>query len=269
MPAPFADRVVVVTGGAGGIGRALCARFLDSGARVAALDLDGEGLDELARDLGSERLMTVRVDITNPDQTRSALDEVIARYGSVDVLVNNAGLVHRSSFRETEPSVFRRVMEVNYFGSINVTKAALPSLIERRGVIVVISSVAGLVPLFGRSGYSASKHALHGLFESLRAELADDGVDVLMVCPSFTTTPFEARALGPQGERVARPRSKVGKEATPESVAAAIHDATLARRRLLVLSPVGKVAVWLSRIAPSLYQRSMTKSLKSELETGS
>ncbi len=263
---PFADRVVVVTGGAGGIGRALCARFLGSDARVAALDLDREALAKLDADLASERLMTAVVDITDADAVKQALTDVIARFGGVDVLVNNAGLVHRSSFRETDAGVLRRVMEVNYFGSINVTKAALESLVARRGMIVVISSVAGLVPLFGRSGYSASKHALHGLFESIRAELADDGVGVLMVCPSFTTTPFEGRALGPSGDRVARPRSKVGKEATPESVADAIHDAVLANKQLIVLSPVGKLAVWLSRIAPALYQRSMTKSLKSELD---
>ena len=265
MPETFRDRVVVITGGAGGIGRALAARFLKSGARVAALDLDEASLAELAEGTASDRLMTLKVDITDESATRAALKEVTERFGGVDVLVNNAGLVHRSSFKDTEANVFRRVMEVNYFGSIHVTKAALPSLVERRGMIVVISSVAGLVPLFGRSGYSASKHALHGLFESLRAELADDGVGVLMVCPSFTTTPFEGRALGAHGERVARPRSKVGKEATPESVADAIHDATLARKKLVVLSPVGKVAVWLSRIAPGMYQRSMTRSLKSEL----
>lgn len=256
----FREKVVVITGGAGGIGRALCRRFQRAGAHVAALDLDAKALAEVER----EGVLALRCDVTSPEDCASAVGEVRKRWGGVDVLVNNAGLVHRSSFRDTEVDVFRRVMEVNYFGSLNVTKAALESLISRRGLIIVTSSIAGLVPLYGRSGYSASKHALHGLFETLRSEL-EPGVRVLMVCPSFTQSGFEARALGAHGERIARGRSRVGSEATPESVADAVFDAAEKNRRLLVLSPVGKLAVWLSRVSPALYQKNMVRKLASEL----
>jgi short-subunit dehydrogenase len=159
-------------------------------------------------------------------------------------------------------------MEVNYFGSLTVTKSLLEPLIRDRGLIIVISSIAGLSPLYGRSGYSASKHALHGLFESLRAELDEASVEVLMVCPSFTRTPFEQRAFGAHGERVTRGRSRVGTEASPDDVAGAILDAARRRQRLLVLSPVGKLAVWLNRVAPAVYQRAMVKKLKQELAGG-
>jgi len=266
----FDGSVVVVTGAAGGIGRAIAERFAAEGARIVALDLNEEALASLARDFerrGTE-VLTLRCDITNPEGCTTAAGQILERFGHVDVLVNNAGVVHRSGFVETDVSVFRRVMEVNFFGSLNVTKALLEPLVARRGLIIVISSIAGLSPLYGRSGYSASKHALHGLFESLRGELRDSGVDVLMVCPSFTRTDFEQRALGAQGERVARGRTRVGDEATPEDVAEAIHDAARRRLPLLVLSPVGKLAVWLSRFAPGVYDRMMRKRLKPELEPG-
>jgi NAD(P)-dependent dehydrogenase (short-subunit alcohol dehydrogenase family) len=266
-PRSFQEKVVVVTGAGGGIGRAIAERFARDGARLALLDIDPGGLGEtreLLERSGTE-LIALTVDITRPEECQAAAAAIGERFGSVDVLVNNAGIVHRSSFKETKLDVFRRVMEVNYFGSLAMTKALLDPLVAQRGVIIVISSIAGLSPLYGRSGYAASKHALHGLFESLRAELAEDGVDVLMVCPSFTRTPFEQRAMGPGGERVTRGRSRVGQEAAPEDVADAIFEAASRRQRLLVLSPVGKLAVWLARLAPAVYQRSMVRALSDEL----
>lgn len=263
----FDGKVVVVTGAGGGIGRALCHRFARAGARIAAVDLDADSLAETEAELARRGVdvLSVVCDITSRDDCEKAAAAIRGRWGRVDVLVNNAGVVHRSSFRETEVEVFRKVMEVNYFGSLCVTKALLEPLVEGRGLIVVVSSIAGLSPLYGRSGYSASKHALHGLFESLRAELAASGVDVLMVCPSFTRSKFEQRAMGPDGKHVTRGRSKLGKEASPDDVAEAVFAAASAGRRLLVLSPVGKLAVWLSRFAPALHQRLMVRSLEDEL----
>lgn len=266
----FDGRVVVVTGAAGGIGRAIAERFARERARLALLDVDEVGLTtskELLLGKGVE-VLALACDITRPEDCERAAQRILERFGCVDVLVNNAGVVHRSSFRDTDVDVFRRVMEVNYFGSLSVTKALLEPLIAAQGLIIVVSSIAGLSPLYGRSGYSASKHALHGLFESLRAELAEARVDVLMVCPSFTRTPFEQRALGARGERVEHGRSRVGTEASPDDVADAVVRAARRGQRLLVLSPVGKLAVWLSRLAPALYERSMVKALREELGGG-
>ncbi|MBW1880121.1 MAG: SDR family oxidoreductase [Deltaproteobacteria bacterium] len=263
----FHGKAVVITGGAGGIGRALAASFAREGARIALLDLASSPLVEACEALesaGAEAL-AIPCDVTDPAQCAAAMQQVREAWGGVDVLVNNAGMVHRSAFSDTSLEVFRRVMEVNFFGSLHCAQAALPDLMERRGLIVVTSSIAGMAPLYGRSGYAASKHALHGLFESARSELAGQ-VGVLMVCPSFTASGFEKAAVGADGNRIDRPRSKVGRLASAESVADAVVRAAQADRRLLVLSPVGKLSALLSRVTPRLYERLMVGRLRKELK---
>lgn len=259
--------VVVVTGAAGGIGQALCRRWARDGARVVMLDVEPEPLEAAAAALRAEHaeVLALRCDVTRYEDCQAAVDETVARFGRLDVLVANAGTVHRSGFDETDLSVFRRVMDVNFYGALHCAKAALPHLLASRGLIVVVSSVAGLAPLYGRSGYAASKHALHGLFESARAELAAAGVRVMMVCPSFTRSGFEQRAMGRDGRPASKPRSMVGRLASPDDVADAVVRGAARGERLLVLSPVGRLTYYLSRLAPRLYERLMTKRLRNEL----
>ena len=266
----FRGRTVVITGGAGGIGRALALSFGRAGAKIALIDLPRSPLEEAQQELRSTGIDSVALacDITDVEQVRSTMSAVREAFGSVDVLINNAGIVHRSAFAETRPEVFRRVMEVNLFGALHCTQACLSELVSNRGLIIAVSSIAGLAPLYGRSGYAASKHAMHGLFESLGAELADKGVGVLMVCPSFVESGLEASTLGGDGERVSRPRSKVGKLGDANEVAAKVLKAAEAGRRRLVLTPVGKTSAILSRLAPGLYERLMIRSLRSELDEG-
>jgi NAD(P)-dependent dehydrogenase (short-subunit alcohol dehydrogenase family) len=263
----FRGRTVVITGGAGGIGRALARQFGGAGAKVALLDLPSSPLEQAQKDLESAGIQTFAApcDITDRAQVLEAMARVRDELGKVDVLINNAGIVHRSAFSETRPEVFRRVMEVNLFGAIHCTQACLSDLVAGRGLIIAISSIAGLAPLYGRSGYAASKHAMHGLFETLGAELAQQSVGVLMVCPSFVESGLEASTLGGDGRRIARPRSKVGRLRDPNDVAAKVLKAAQAGRRRLVLTPVGKTSALLSRIAPTLYERLMIRSLRSEL----
>ncbi len=261
------DRTVVITGGAGGIGQALARAFGAEGARIVVVDLPSSPLEEAATKLRSAGVEAVALpcDITQPEQVLNTMEAAREAFGRIDVLINNAGIVHRSAFAETRLEVFRRVMEVNLFGALHCTQACLDELLRRQGLIIAVSSIAGLAPLYGRSGYAASKHAMHGLFESLGAELIDQGVAVLMVCPSFVDSGLEASTLGGDGERIARPRSKVGKLGTPDEVAKAVVQAARTGRRRLVLTPVGKTSALLSRIAPSLYERLMIRSLRSEL----
>ena len=264
----FRGRTVVITGGAGGIGRALARSFGGAGAKIAIVDLPSSPLSAAREELGSLGIesLVVPCDITDTGQVQTAMNAVHRAFESIDVLINNAGIVHRSAFADTRPDVFRRVMEVNFFGALHCTQACMDDLVANEGLIIAVSSIAGLAPLYGRSGYAASKHAMHGLFESLRAEVADKGVGVLMVSPSFVETGLEASTLGGDGQRITRPRSKIGRLSNPDDVAREVLKAAQAGRRRLVLTPVGKTSALLSRIAPGLYERLMIRSLRSELD---
>lgn len=259
-------QTVLISGAAGGLGSAFARRFAAAGARLALLDLTPPAAlaEEIAAAGGQAQALAC--DVTDLEACRAAVAQVCARLGGVDVLINNAGITHRSAFAQTEAAVLRRVMEVNYFGSLHLTQAALPSLVERRGRIVVISSVAGLAPLYGRCGYAASKHALHGLFDSLRTELFASGVGVTLICPGFTSTGIAHAALDGDGRLSKHKQSTVGRVAAPQEVAEAVFRAAERGRRLVVLSAVGKLTHLLCRLAPGLYERIMARSLKSELE---
>jgi NAD(P)-dependent dehydrogenase (short-subunit alcohol dehydrogenase family) len=264
----FARRVVVVTGAGGGLGGAMARRFAAAGARLALLDLRPDSLAALAAELAQRGVdcLALGCDVSDESACSAAMDAVVARFGGIDVLINNAGITHRSAFEDTDTAVFRRVMAVNFFGPLYGTKAALPSLLERRGLIVTISSIAGIAPLLGRTGYAASKHACQGLFASLRSELAPRGVDVMIVCPGFTRTGLSTSALDADGSVTRHPQSTVGKLATPESVAAAVFTGASRSRRMLVLTPTGKLTMVLGRLWPALYERLMARSLRQELE---
>jgi NAD(P)-dependent dehydrogenase (short-subunit alcohol dehydrogenase family) len=260
----FERAVVVISGGAGGLGAAFAQRFARAGASIALLDADPQKLDAACGRLRAfgANCVGLPCDVTDENAVSSAVDQVKRRYGGIDVLINNAGITHRSFFTDTAPAVLRKVIAVNLFGSIHCTKAALSSLLERRGLIIVISSIAGIAPLAERTGYAAGKHALHGLFGSLRAELRGTGVDVLIVCPGFTATGITSAALVGDGKPAPQPQTTVGKLATPESVADAVFDAATRGRRMIVLTPVGKLTALLQKLWPALYERLMTRSLE-------
>lgn len=256
--------VVVVTGGAGGLGTAIARRFARDEATIVLLDVDAERLSA-ATDAISGAHSAV-CDLTDPVAGEQAIAGVVERFGGVDVLVNNAGMTHRSPFAETDPAVIRKVMEVNYLGSVNITKAALPSLIDRKGAIAVISSVAGFAPVLGRTGYAGSKHALHGLFDTLRAELRLFGVDVTIVAPTFVDTNMQDRALGGDGSVTEHPQSRVGKQITPDGVANRVYRGIERRKRSVVIGSVGHLARAMTAVVPGLYERMMARSLRSELD---
>jgi NAD(P)-dependent dehydrogenase (short-subunit alcohol dehydrogenase family) len=258
----LSGRVAAVTGASGGLGRALVRALLRRGARVAALDVNESAFAELQR----EGALALHCDITQAEACRATVAAIIERFGALDVLVNNAGLSHRSLVASTDAAVLRSVMEVNFFGSLNATQAALSALAERRGAIVTVSSVAGFAPLVARAGYAASKHALHGLFDTLREELAERGVDVLIACPSFIRTGIERVHLGADGGLAPGPRTLVGGELDPDDVAERIVRALEQRRRLLLVGRVAWQAYCLSRIAPGLYARIMARRMRAELQ---
>jgi UDP-glucose 4-epimerase len=266
--ASFAGRAVLVTGAASGIGRALAGHFASDGARLALLDRDASGLEAVAASLRADgaEVLAAACDVADAEACQRAVAAAEARFGGLDVLACVAGISQRSPVAETDLAVLRRVMDVNFFGAVHCTRAALSALARSRGRIVVISSVAGFAPLLGRAGYCASKHALHGFFDTLRGEVASRGMSVTLVCPGFTATRIEENALGGSGAPAAHPQSRVGRVASPEEVAEAVHRATLRRRRLVVLGGVGHLTRLLVRVWPGLYDRLMRRALRVEVE---
>lgn len=263
----FKNKTVVVTGAASGIGAAICDRFAREGASIMLLDRDEAGVRAVADKLKTSGVDAegFRCDVAREEECLTVIDQVIARCGGIDVLVNNAGITQRSAFADTQTSVYRKVMDVNFFGSLHCTKAAIDSLIKRQGLIIVIESLAGVSPLLGRTGYCASKHALHGLFTSLRSEIRDTGVHIMLVCPGFVETNLQTRALGGDGQVTGHPQSVVGRPTAAAKVAAEIFKGAQKRKSLLVLTPVGKLAYWISRLAPALYERLMARQVRGEL----
>lgn len=254
----FDRKVVMISGGCAGIGRALAVRLAQAGARLVILDLQREALDSLVQHLADHHnaeALGLCCDVADAQAVTAAVALAVERFGGIDVLVNNAGVTHRSSFTDTDLSVFQRVMAVNYFGAVHCTQAALPSIIARSGQIIVLSSLSGFAPLLYRSAYNASKHALHGLFETLRYELKGSGVNVMLVCPGFTATDLRKNALVGDGSVAAQPPLAMGKVASPQDVAEAIYSGALKRRRLLVLSNVDWRARVLARFFPRVFER--------------
>ena len=265
--APFKDRNVVITGAASGIGLALAERFGRAGARIGMLDLDADTLAREAARLaaGGVTVAHAACDVGRQAECVSAVETLAAELGGIDVLVNNAGITARDTFENTAATVFQRVMAVNFFGSLYCTQAALNHLLARRGLVIVIESLAGVTPLLGRSAYCASKHALHGLFTTLRAELRGRGVHVMIACPGFVQTNLQKRALGGDGAVTDRPQSRVGGQTTAAAVADTLYRGACRRRSMLILTPVGKLAYWVSRLAPRIYERMMARQFEVEL----
>ncbi len=173
-------------------------------------------------------------------------------------------------FREEQPVrdalvLFTLTLLLNFFGAMHCTHTAIASLRQRQGMVIAISSVAGFSPLIGRTGYAASKHALHGFFDSLRTEVQDDGVDVLIACPSFIDTGIDRAALGHDGKPASQARKTTGATTQPAEVASAILRAASQRRQLLLFSPTAKAAWWLSRLWPARYAAIMKRRLQAEI----
>ena len=263
----FKDKVALVTGGASGIGLATCWELVRQGARIAMLDMDEKNLEtqqQIFLDQGY-KILAIDCDVTEEAACQSAINQVLKIFGQIDILFNNAGITQRGLFEKTDTKVFKKVMDVNFFGSLYCTKAALPNLIQTKGIIIVNESIAGVAPLLARTGYSASKHALHGLFTSLRCELRHKGVHVMIVCPGFIRTNLQTRALGGNGKIATHAQTRVGKEDTPENVAKQIVKGILNKKSILVLTFMGKLGYLVSRLSPLLYEYIMTRQFKKEL----
>ena len=264
----FKNKVVMITGGASGIGLATALEFARAGSKIVMVDMDAAMLEIRQQEFGDQGfpILTISCDVTDENACNAAVKTCLERFKALDLLFNNAGITQRSLFENTRTSVIKKVMDVNFFGSLYMTKAALPILIARKGLIIVNESVAGVSPLLGRCGYAASKHALHGFFTSLRCELRHKGVHVMIVCPGFIKTNLQIRALGGDGKIATREQTRIGGQQTPEFVAHQIRIGAQRNQGMMVFTFFGKLGYLISRLCPPLYEKLMTRQFKSELE---
>lgn len=248
----FENKVVVVTGGSDGIGRALVDAFMHAGARVATCARNHDKLYQLQAAYPGKPLMALTADVSREADCKKFIDAVISTYGTIDILINNAGISMRAMFADVEIDTLRKVMDVNFWGTVCCTKFALPHIIKNRGTIVGVSSIAGYRGLPGRSGYSASKFALNGWLEAVRTELLDTGVNVMWVCPGFTASNIRNAALDGHGQPQGESPLEEDKLMSAAECATHMLHAIEKRKRTLVLTGQGKQTVYLNRFFPAL-----------------
>ena len=194
------------------------------------------------------------------------VEVAVREYGKIDVLINNAGISMRARFEDLQLDVFRKVMEVNFYGLVNTTKVALPHILRSKGSVVGISSVNGRRATPARSAYSASKFAMIGFLESLRSEVMDRGVHVLTVCPGFTASNIRRSALMANGKSYGGQQRDESYMMTAQEVADQVYTAVVRRKRDVLLTLQGKLAVWLNYFFPKWMDRKALEFMKREDE---
>lgn len=199
---PFQHKVVLITGASSGIGQALALQFNAQGAIVIGAARKTSALEEMKKTMKfPNNFHVLSLDLEQNKHFADTVAQLVSLFGRIDILVNNGGISQRSNAVDTSEEVDRKIMEVNYFGNIALSKAVLPYMQKQKsGSIIVISSIAGKFGFYLRSAYSASKHALHGFYESLRLEEEGNGIGVLMVCPGKVATSISLNALTGQGQ---------------------------------------------------------------------
>ncbi|BBM03477.1 SDR family oxidoreductase [Microbulbifer sp. GL-2] len=262
-------RVIVVTGAAGGLGWAITqclARRHDS--EFALVDIDSQALchrQEQLEACGSP-VRVFAADLSSSQAVEELVQSLRQQYSRVDLLVNNAGITHRSLSTQTSSAVTRKVMDVNYHAAVDLAQGLIKELKSASGWVVNISSMAGWMPLLGRAGYCAAKSALHQYFETFREEVRHQGIRVLMVYPSFLSTDIEQNALSGSGGRVTHARSTIGKVRSAEWMANKIVSALGRGQERLFPHDKSLLGTYLYRLAPRLFLRQMVKNFRSELE---
>jgi NAD(P)-dependent dehydrogenase (short-subunit alcohol dehydrogenase family) len=205
----FKDKVVLITGASSGIGKALALRVAGQGALLSLLARNREALQEVASEIEQRggRALVLPVDVTDAKACQNAIDQTVACFGKLDIVVCSAGLSMRTFLERSDPAAMERVVRVNLLGTLFITHAAIPHVRKTRGSLVALSSLTGLRGVPSYSLYGATKFAVQGLYESLRLELIPDGIHVGVVAPGFVDTPLRASVLGPGGKSWETPPS--------------------------------------------------------------
>jgi dehydrogenase/reductase SDR family protein 7B len=260
------DKVVIITGGSSGIGKALSESFSKNGSRVLITGRSKDDLLVAQQSLKTKGLEVAifQADVSLESDNRLMVEEALRLFGQIDVLINNAGISMRALFEEFDLEAFKKVMGINFYGAVYATKHALPHILKSKGSIVGISSINGKRSSPARSAYSASKFAMEGFLEALRTEVMKRGVHVLVASPGFTASNIRKRSLTKDGTPQGDSPRKEQEMMTSEEVADRIYKAVVNRKRDLVLSVKGNLAVWINKWWPTLADKIVYNELAKE-----
>ncbi len=248
-------KTAVISGGAGGLGQALSTQLQAKGWRVFLLDLDVSSLSE------TNTQIPIQCDLTDPTQLTEAMQSILKHSPSLDLVVYNAGITQITSFADSDNAGHRKVFEINYFAAVEMARALLGAVRAAKGTHLAISSVAGFAPLYHRTAYAASKHALEGFFKSLRSEEKAHGVQTSIAAPSFVATNIGNHQRQPDG--TARPGSATDgvDYMSPQSAATEILRGVEKARPMIPIGRIARMAWWINSVAPRLYQRLMERQI--------
>jgi short-subunit dehydrogenase len=258
----FLENVIIITGASSGIGKQLALRFAEQGAWLALAARNVEHLLEVSKEcqqLGG-KVIVIPTDVAEKSQCQNLIEQTVNKYGRIDTLINNAGFGIASRFDEfNELSLFEKIIQVNFFGSVYCTHYALPYLKKTDGRLVAISSIRGKLPSGTADGYGASKHAMAGFFSSLRNELADSRVSVTIIYPNWVSTGISGRAIKTDGTPTGKISIHEKGAMSAETCAKIIIKAVAKRKRDVVMSFEGKVGLWLRMIIPGMVDQILIK----------
>lgn len=256
------DKIIWITGASSGIGAALALEYSKLGARLILSSRNSNALEKVKLSCEQpDKIKILTMDLVKISDFKSLVEEAISFFGSIDILINNAGISQRAFAEETSLEVDHKIFDVNFFGTIALTKALIPHFkYNKRGHFVVISSVVGKIGTPLRSSYSASKHALHGFFDSLRAELYEDHIKVSLICPGFVNTNVSINALTGQGEKQGTKDTATANGLAPETFAKkAIRSVSKEKQEVTIGGFLEVLAVYAKRFFPLLLSRMVRK----------
>jgi len=261
------QKVIIITGASSGIGKALAYEYASKDFVVVLAARNIDKLQEIQSDLkaNSKECLIVKTDVSIMSDCENLIEKTINKYQKIDVLINNAGISMRALFNDLELKVFKEVMDVNFWGTVYCTKFALPYLLESKGSLVGVVSIAAYLGMPARTAYGASKFAVRGFLDTLRAENLKNGLHVLVAAPGFTASNIRNSALTADGSiQGGSPRNE-DEMMTSEEVAKRIYKSVKKRKAQLILTFVqGKLSVFLSKISPRFLDKMVYNALSKE-----